>query len=52
MKLSVVTACCNEKDTIEKVLRASPVENIELFVVDDGSTDGTIGPLQPELNIS
>ncbi|WP_075097563.1 glycosyltransferase family 2 protein [Sandaracinus amylolyticus] len=42
--LSVVIPCYNERGTIhsclERVLR-SPVESIEVVVVDDGSTDGT-----------
>lgn len=42
--LSVVIPCYNERGTIhaclERVL-ASPVESLEIIVVDDGSTDGT-----------
>jgi glycosyltransferase involved in cell wall biosynthesis len=42
--LSVVIPCYNERTTIhaclERVL-ASPVESMEVIVVDDGSTDGT-----------
>ena len=44
MKLSVVIPCYNEQSTIETVVeavRAAPVEEIEIIVVDDGSTDGT-----------
>ena len=44
MKLSVVIPCYNEQFTIETVVeavRAAPVEEIEIIVVDDGSTDGT-----------
>jgi glycosyltransferase involved in cell wall biosynthesis len=44
MKLSVVIPCYNERATIEAVVdsvRAAPVEDIEIIVVDDGSTDGT-----------
>ena len=44
MKLSVVIPCYNERATIEAVIaavRAAPVENVEIIVVDDGSTDGT-----------
>ena len=44
MKLSVVIPCYNERATIEAVVdavRSAPVENIEIIVVDDGSTDGT-----------
>ena len=44
MKLSVVIPCYNERETIEALVesvRAAPVENIEIIVVDDGSNDGT-----------
>ena len=48
MKVSVVIPCFNERDTIEQVVnsvRNSPIQNIEIIVVDDGSTDGTIDVL-------
>lgn len=44
MKLSVVIPCYNERATIEAVVdavRSGPVEDVEIIVVDDGSTDGT-----------
>jgi glycosyltransferase involved in cell wall biosynthesis len=44
MKLSVVVPCYNERLTIEAVVnavRAAPVQDVEIIVVDDGSTDGT-----------
>jgi glycosyltransferase involved in cell wall biosynthesis len=44
MKLSVVIPCYNERATIEAVVdavRAAPVNDIEIIVVDDRSTDGT-----------
>ena len=44
MKLSVVVPCYNEAATIERALeavRSAPWPEIELIVVDDGSTDGT-----------
>ena len=44
MKLSVVIPCYNERETIEAVVqavRSAPVDDIEIIVVDDGSTDGT-----------
>jgi glycosyltransferase involved in cell wall biosynthesis len=44
MKVSVVIPCYNEQATIGAVLeavRAAPVEDIEIIVVDDASTDGT-----------
>jgi glycosyltransferase involved in cell wall biosynthesis len=44
MKLSVVIPCYNERSTIEAVVeavRSGPVADVEIIVVDDGSTDGT-----------
>ncbi len=44
MKLSVVIPCYNERLTLEAVVeavRAAPVDDMEIIVVDDGSTDGT-----------
>ena len=44
MKLSVVIPCYNEQSTIEAVVeavRSGPVKDVEIIVVDDGSTDGT-----------
>lgn len=44
MKLSVVIPCYNERatiDTVVEAVRAAPVEDVEIIVVDDGSTDGT-----------
>ena len=44
MKLSIVIPCYNEVRTIEKILAeviASPVDEKEIIVVDDCSTDGT-----------
>jgi len=44
MKVSVVIPCFNERGTIEQIaraVRAAPLENIEIIVVDDSSTDGT-----------
>jgi glycosyltransferase involved in cell wall biosynthesis len=52
MKVSVVIPCFNERDTIEQVVnsvRNSPVQNIEIIVVDDGSTDGTIDVLKEKV---
>jgi glycosyltransferase involved in cell wall biosynthesis len=49
MKLSVVIPCFNEHQTIAQVIKAvkaSPVEALEIIVVDDGSTDGTRELLQ------
>src|SRR5215475_7171300 len=44
MKLSVVIPCYNEQSTIEAVVeavRSAPVKDVEIIIVDDGSTDGT-----------
>ncbi len=44
MKLSVVIPCYNERSTIEAVVeavRSAPIDDVEIIVVDDGSTDGT-----------
>jgi glycosyltransferase involved in cell wall biosynthesis len=52
MKVSVVIPCFNERDTIERVVnsvRNSPVQDIEIIVVDDGSTDGTIDVLKEKV---
>ncbi len=51
-KLSIIVPCFNEKATIENLLAAvrnSPVENQEIIVIDDGSTDGTRKLLEGEL---
>jgi glycosyltransferase involved in cell wall biosynthesis len=52
MKVSVVIPCFNERDTIEQIarnVRAAPIEEIEIIVVDDCSTDGTIAILQEKV---
>ena len=44
MKLSVVIPCYNERDTIESIVaavRAVPLAEIEIIVVDDCSSDGS-----------
>ncbi|MBE9030897.1 glycosyltransferase family 2 protein [filamentous cyanobacterium LEGE 11480] len=44
MKLSVIIPCYNEIKTIEQVIvavKASPIQPLEIIVVDDASTDGT-----------
>ncbi len=49
MILSVVIPCFNECNTIESIVeavRSSPVQTVEVIIVDDGSTDGTRELLQ------
>ena len=49
MKISVVIPCYNERATIETVVEAvplAPVKEVEIIIVDDGSTDGTRELLQ------
>ncbi|MGK7873583.1 MAG: glycosyltransferase family 2 protein [Xenococcaceae cyanobacterium] len=44
MKLTVVIPCFNEAGTISQVVeavKASPIKNCEIIIVDDKSTDGT-----------
>ena len=49
LTLSVVIPCYNELQTIEGIVsavQAAPVESIEIIVVDDASTDGSIDVLK------
>ncbi|MGO9120378.1 MAG: glycosyltransferase family 2 protein [Desulfomonilaceae bacterium] len=44
MTVSVIMPCYNEVSTIEQIIRAvldSPLEEKEIIIIDDGSTDGT-----------
>src|ERR1700719_4029968 len=53
MKVSVVIPVYNERGTIEQVVnavRAAPIENIEIIVVDDASTDGTQQVLKEKIS--
>jgi len=52
MKLSVVIPVFNERDTIEQIVnavRTALVEDIEIIIVDDASTDGTQKILQEKV---
>jgi glycosyltransferase involved in cell wall biosynthesis len=52
MKLSVVIPCYNEAKTIRQIVdrvRAAPVPDLEIIVVDDGSNDGTPDVLRREI---
>lgn len=52
MKVSVVVPCFNERETIEQIIaavRASPLQDFEIIVVDDGSTDGSTAVLKEKI---
>lgn len=52
MKLSVVIPCYNEVKTLHEIIaavKASPIETIEIVIVDDYSTDGTRELLEKEI---
>ncbi|MGA3206902.1 MAG: glycosyltransferase family 2 protein [Syntrophales bacterium] len=52
MKLSIIIPCYNEKKFLPKVIalvKDSPVQEKEIILVDDGSTDGTTDLIKNEL---
>lgn len=52
MKVSVIIPCFNERETIEQIVRAvrgSPIQDLEIIVVDDGSVDGTVEVLREKI---
>jgi len=54
MKLSIIIPCFNEVQTIKAILERvshSGIDDQEVIVVDDGSTDGTREALTNELNV-
>ena len=49
MKLSVVIPCFNEEKTVANLInevKKSGINDLEIIIVDDGSTDGTINILR------
>ena len=52
VELSVVVPCFNEARTLRRILeavRSSGIESLEVIVVDDCSTDGSVALLEGEL---
>jgi glycosyltransferase involved in cell wall biosynthesis len=53
MKVSIIIPCYNERETIEAIVqavRAAPVEEMEVIVIDDCSTDGTVELLKGDVS--
>src|SRR5438128_2939826 len=53
MKISVVIPCYNERDTVAEIVsavRTAPLPDIEMIVVDDGSTDGISTNVKPHVD--
>jgi glycosyltransferase involved in cell wall biosynthesis len=52
VKVSIIIPCYNERETIQMIVqavRAAPVEEKEIIVIDDCSTDGTVDVLRSEV---
>jgi glycosyltransferase involved in cell wall biosynthesis len=52
MKLSIIVPCYNERDTVAEIIalvKRSPVEEKEIILVDDGSSDGTTDMIRVEI---
>ena len=52
MKVSIIIPCFNERETIEQIVRAaraSSLQDCEIIVVDDASTDGTVEVLRDKI---
>jgi glycosyltransferase involved in cell wall biosynthesis len=52
MKISVVIPCFNERNTIEQIVRTvrtSSIQDLEIIVVDDCSTDGSVEILRDKV---
>jgi glycosyltransferase involved in cell wall biosynthesis len=52
LKISIVVPCFNERETIEEIVRtvrACPIPDLEIIIVEDGSTDGTADLLREKV---
>jgi glycosyltransferase involved in cell wall biosynthesis len=53
MKVSAIIPCYNERATISQIVRAvraAPIDDLEIVLVDDGSTDGTQSIIAAEVS--